>query len=82
MEGEVKVTDIGSGRKVFRSTFSVPRNGRTVVTSLPKPSGKGIYLIEYEINGEKLKNHYLYGEPTFDISRYKALMKKAGLYGF
>ena len=78
-EGKVKVTDVGSGKVVFKGKFSVAANGRSLVTGLPIPEGQGVLLIEYETAGQQLRNHYLYGEPPFDFAIYQKLMTKAGI---
>lgn len=78
-EGKVKVTDVGSGKVVFKGKFSVDANGRSLVTGLPIPEGQGVLLIEYETAGQQLRNHYLYGEPPFDFAIYQKLMTKAGI---
>ncbi len=78
-EGKVKVTDVESGKVVFKGDFKVGANDRALVAGLPVPSGQGVLLIEYETGGQKNRNHYLYGAPPFDFSKYKIWMKKAGI---
>lgn len=78
--GEVKVTDVESGRSVYQSTFTVPRNGKTLLTRLPEPQGQGVYLITYKVGGREYGNHYLYGKPPYRLGDYRKWMKKAKLY--
>lgn len=78
-EGKVKVTDVESGKVVFKGDFKVGANDRALVAGLPVPSGQGVLLIEYETGGQKYRNHYLYGAPPFDFSKYKIWMKKAAI---
>lgn len=76
-EGKVKVTDVESGKVVFKGDFKVGANDRSLVAGLPVPAGQGVLLIEYETGGQKYRNHYLYGAPPFDFAKYKTWMKKA-----
>ena len=78
-EGKVKVTDVESGRTVYKGSFKVGSNDRALIAGLPIPKGQGVLLIEYETGGQKFRNHYLYGEPPFDFAKYKSWMKKAGI---
>ena len=78
-EGKVKVTDVESGKVVYKGKFSVEANGRSLVAGLPIPEGQGVLLIEYETGGQKLRNHYLYGTAPFDFAKYKSWMSEAGI---
>ena len=78
-EGKVKVTDVGSGKVVYKGKFNVEANGRSLVAGLPVPEGQGVLLIEYETGGRKYRNHYLYGEPPFDFKTYQSWMDKAAV---
>ena len=78
-EGKVKVTDVESGKTVYKGSFKVGSNDRALIAGLPIPKGQGVLLIEYETGGQKFRNHYLYGEPPFDFAKYKSWMKKAGI---
>ena len=81
VEGDVTVTDIGSGRTVFNGRFSIPANGRADVCGIPEKSGcRGIYLIVYNVGGREYRNHYLYGEVPFRLSDYRKWMTKTGIY--
>ncbi|MEE3477100.1 MAG: glycoside hydrolase family 2 TIM barrel-domain containing protein, partial [Candidatus Cryptobacteroides sp.] len=77
--GKVKVTDIGSGKVVFKGKFKVPANGRVTIAELPVPAGQGLLLIEYETADGAYRNHYLYGEPPFDYPTYRNWIQKAGI---
>ena len=78
-EGKVKVTDVESGRVLYNGKFSVGSNDRSLVAGLPAPTGQGVLLIEYEIGGQRFRNHYLYGAPPFDFKSYQRWMNKAGI---
>ena len=78
-EGKVKVTDVETGKTVFKGDFTVGSNARAEIAGLPVPQGQGVLLIEYETGGRKYRNHYLYGTPPFDFAKYKTWMSKAGI---
>ena len=78
-EGKVKVTDVESGKVLYKGKFSVGANDRSLVAGLPIPQGQGVLLIEYETGGQKYRNHYLYGEPPFDFKAYQSWMDKAAV---
>lgn len=79
--GKVTVTDIESGRTVFKGEFNVEANGRSLVASLPQIQGQGILKISYTINGKaESENHYLYGRPPFNFKKYKDLLKKTEIF--
>ena len=40
-------------------------------------SDKGMFLIEFAVNGDRFINTYLYGSPPFDLETYKAFMESA-----
>jgi beta-mannosidase len=79
-DGEVKVTDVASGRQVFAGKFHIDANGKTKIASLPEMSGQGILLINYKVGGKDYANHYLYGKAPFKLSEYKELLKKTKIY--
>ena len=79
-EGDVKVTDVASGKQIFEGKFYVPANGRVQISSLPEQKGQGILLIRYKVGNQEFTNHYLYGEPPFKLKEYKQLLQKTNLY--
>ena len=79
--GEVTVTDVGSGKVVFKGKYEVGPNGREVIARLPERSGQGIFKIDYTgRGGESLHNHYLYGKAPFSLKEYRNLLKKTGMF--
>lgn len=78
--GNVSVTDVQSGKKLYKGEFVIKANDRLQIAALPKMKGQGILLIEYEMNGERKYNHYLYGEPPFQLNEYKQLLQRTGIY--
>jgi len=79
-KGKVKVTDVKSGNIVFNDDFNVDANGKAIITSIPELSGQGILLIEYEVDGQTYKNHYLYGQPIISLKDYLNLIRKTKIY--
>ena len=81
-EGKVEVTDIQSGRAIFKGRYSVEANGREVLTTLPREKGQGMYLIRYTgEDGSEAVNHYLYGAIPFDLDLYRSWLQKVGIEG-
>jgi len=79
-DGSVEVTDVATGKLIYKGDFSIDANGRTLIASLPEKAGQGIMLIRYRVNGELYANHYLYGHPPFKLDEYKKLLKKTNIY--
>lgn len=79
-EGEAEVTDVATGKTVFKGEFHVPANGKTHLSSLPWQETQGIWLIRYKIGDRKFANHYLYGKAPFKLAEYKRLLQKTNLY--
>ena len=80
VNGKVSVSDVKSGKVYYQGEFFVDVNGKTIITNIPEIQGQGILLIQYEVDGKKELNHYLYGQPPFDFSEYKKLLNKTGIY--
>ena len=79
-EGTVTVTDMATGREVFKGSYRVGANGREMIARLPVLEGQGMLLIRYEADGERFGNHYLYGEPPYDLKEYRNWLDKTKLY--
>ena len=71
VSGKVRITDAESGEKLFEKKFKIPANGKAALGRIAEtPAERGMFLIEYEIGGRKLFNHYLYGKPPFALGDY------------
>lgn len=71
-KGKYKVSDIDSGKEIAAGEFKLKPNSSEVLKRIPLMySEKGMFLIEWEIDGERYINHYLYGTPKFELSDYK-----------
>lgn len=81
-KGNVTVTDIATGKEIYKGSFTIDANDRVLIAKIPKMSGQGILLINYDAEGKKLANHYLYGEPPFKLNDYKSWLKKTNIYSF
>jgi beta-mannosidase len=79
-EGSVEVIDVASGDRIYKGSFSIEANGRTLIDTLPERDGQGILFIKYTINGKAYANHYLYGKPPFKLNEYKELLRKTNIY--
>lgn len=79
-KGSVEITDVTTGKSIYKGNFSINANGRTLITSLPEMQGQGILFIRCEIDGKDYSNHYLYGNPPFKLDEYKKLLKKTKIY--
>ena len=77
--GQVVVSDVASGKKVYEGTFRVPANSKAQVALLPEQKGQGMYIIDYRVGDLALRNHYLYGEPPYDLAQYRLWAEQAGL---
>lgn len=81
VSGKVTVWNVSTGKTVFKGDFKVKANDKLVITSVPEPSGQGIFKITYTgEDGKTLENHYLYGKAPFDLKTYKSSLKKTGIY--
>lgn len=80
VSGKVSVSDMESGRKLYSGKFQSDANGRVVLTHVGKVADKGMYLIEYEIDGKTYRNHYLYGEKPFDLQKVCEWLKSLHIY--
>ena len=81
VSGTVTVTDVKTGNVVFKGSYEVAANGRKEIASLPQRQGQGIFKISYTGRaGERLENHYLYGNAPFDLKEYRSLLKKTKMF--
>ncbi|MEA5127532.1 MAG: glycoside hydrolase family 2 TIM barrel-domain containing protein [Proteiniphilum sp.] len=79
-KGDVVISDVMTGKEIYKGTFDSKANGRLQIAELPKMKGQGILLIRYTVDGKELSNHYLYGEPPFNLNDYKTWLEKTDIY--
>lgn len=77
VQGKVTITNIADGKIIYKGDFSIAANGKANVTSIPERNDQGLFLIEYDVNGKKYKNHYLYGTAPFKLNDYRNWIDKA-----
>lgn len=67
-------------RTLLEGSADIPANTNCFVAKLPYSMGtKHFYLIEWEYDGVRGKNHYLSGTPPYDLNWYIDCLIKAGL---
>ena len=49
--------------------------GRAEIARLRHPAGQGVWVIRYSVPGGREVNHYLYGEPPYDLDDYGQWMQ-------
>ena len=81
VEGEVKVSDVASGRTLWKGGFRAEANTATAIAPVDPGAGQGVLLIEYTVDGVRRVNHYLYGEPPFRLADYRKWIRKAKIPG-
>ena len=68
--GSVRITDVATGRLLMSRPFEVAANGRALLGEIAF-DGQGLLSIEYEVEGRKTLNHFLYGNPPFNLDDVK-----------
>ena len=71
MEKAVRIVDHGSGRTLLEKSIHLPANGKEYLGQLPEVGDTELWIIEYRVDGEVLKNHYLAFRPPMDYDRYR-----------
>ena len=78
--GEVEVVDVESGKIIFSGRFTAAANTATLIKKIPARKGQGMLLVSYNIGGREYANHYLYGEPPYNLEDYRNWINKTGIY--
>ncbi len=77
VSGTYRISDIETGKIFVEGSFDVSAASNKKLCHVPVMySDKGMFLIEWEINGKKYINHYLHGYPAFDYSKYRSWNEK------
>lgn len=75
-----KVTDLSDNTLLFEDESVVGLNNTTVLNKLPQDKEKThFYLLEWEYDGIKGKNHYLSGKAPYDFKQYVSWLKQSDL---
>jgi beta-mannosidase len=71
-EVRCRVWDADSDETVVEGTFTVPANQNWQVGRIRTyASDQRLYLIEWDVGGHQVGNHYLAGSPPFSLQRYQ-----------
>ena len=74
------ITDVESSVELARGELVAPANQSTPVTCIPlAPNKQHCLLIEWESELGVARNHYLAGNPPFNMAKYRNWLSKAGL---
>ena len=76
VKGSVRVVDRETGKEAFSREFEVAANATSDLGTV-EWEGQGIFLIDAAVDGDELRNYYLYGTPPFDFARFDPLLKEA-----
>ncbi|MBQ5402436.1 MAG: glycoside hydrolase family 2, partial [Bacteroidales bacterium] len=79
-DGEVEVIDVESGKTIYNGSFTAAANTATLIKKIPARKGQGMLLIRYRLEGGDFANHYLYGEPPYNLEDYRSWINKTGIY--
>jgi len=72
LRGAYRLWDADSGETLLSGKFTAPVNGNAELGRLrAENAAHRLFLMEWEVNGERGVNHYLYGRPPFDPARYR-----------
>lgn len=75
-ELDYTVTELTTGEVVHSARATVPK-GVKALLHIPYSQGeKKLYLMEWEQNGQKGRNHYLAGNPPFSLEQYRSFLKR------
>ena len=74
-----KVSDAQTGKVLCETSAQVGANSLAKLASLPAQQGQGLLLIDYEVDGKKLRNHYVYGKPPFALAQAKKWVEQIGV---
>ena len=75
-----RVTDLGEHSVVCEAESVIAANKACELGEIPYDSENNrFYLLEWEYNGVKCKNHYISGAAPYDFERYTAWLREAGL---
>lgn len=75
-----RVTDLGEHSVVCEAESVIAANKACELGKIPYDSESNrFYLLEWEYNGVKCKNHYISGTAPYDFERYTAWLREAGL---
>lgn len=75
--GPFSITDADSGETLLQGKFETRANQNSELGRIRVSHGEHrLFLIEWEVAGEKYGNHYLLGKPPISFQRYAAWLQK------
>lgn len=75
-----KVTDVSCGREIVSGSAEMKKFSSEMINRIIFDSEKPhFYLIEWWLHGKSYKNHYLSGNPPFELDKYVRCAMKCGL---
>ena len=77
-----KVSDAFSRKEIVCGKCKVAANGNVIVENLDNPNDKAMFLIEYEIDGVIMYNHFTCNMPNINFEWYIDCLTKIGFYQF
>ncbi len=77
--GSVIVRDAETDGVLLEESFHIDPNGCITCGQLPQIDSPAMWIIEMQIDGETLVNHYLAGPRPFAMSDYRRWLEKAGI---
>lgn len=79
IEGVVTVRDADDNSVLLEAPFTSDPNSKTAVGDIPQPEGQHMWLIDCTVGDEAYANHYLVGEPSFQLDDYRRWYGKLGV---
>ena len=78
-EGRFTVRDADTEEALLEGeAHAGPNENRDLGTIPTGDGGHRLFLIAWELNGEEGSNHYLLGDPPFDLAQYRAWLPRLG----
>ncbi len=74
-----KVTDTQTGDVLISGEGQLPPLSSYKLAQIPAIEKQGLLVIEFTVNGETFRNHYMTGEPHYDYKQVIEWFKKADL---
>ena len=76
VEGNFSIKDADFGNLLMNKSFKVGKNGKSLEDYLPETDETKLWLIEWEVNGEKYINHYFVFKPHVELDEYLKWLPK------
>ncbi len=75
--GTFRVTDAASDAVLLEGAFESPANENRVLGRIRVSHGEHrLFLVTWEIDGQRRGNHYLLGKPPFSFETYRGFLEK------